>query len=67
MNLILRVLLIKAYREFNRILVISIESSKVEIGYFIYKSNIFLYIYLLSYILSKLLLIISNSNKGLNL
>jgi hypothetical protein len=44
-----------------------IELSKAEAGRFIYKPNILLRIYSLSYILSKSLLLISNSGKGLSL
>jgi hypothetical protein len=67
MDLTLGALLIEAYKEFNRVLVAFIKSSRVKARRFIYKPNIFLRIYSLSYILLKSLLIISNSNKGLSL
>ena len=67
MDLTLKALLVEAYKEFNRVLVAFTELSKAKAKRFAYKLNIFLHIYLLSYILSKLLLTIANSNKGLSL
>jgi hypothetical protein len=66
-DLTLGALLVEAYREFNRALVASMELSRAEAGRFVYKSNIFLCIYSLFYILLKSPLTISNSGKGLGL
>jgi len=66
-DLSIKALLVEAYKEFNKALVAFTELSKAKAGRFAYKLNIFLRIYLLSYILLKLLLTISNSSKGLSL